>query len=401
MKRKEFCFSKNFGAGVLKAMMMSAVFCALFTACSDDDPLSDEQPTASEIEKAVQKMTLQEKICQMIFVRPESMVDSIDEEKILTPQLYPVTGWDDNMQDMYDEYPVGGFVLFAHNIVDSIQLKSFNATLHSLGGSPMLCVDEEGGRVARIAKNSAFGLDNMASAYDIGSEGNYALVTSWARYIGNYVKRFGFDVDLAPVADVWTNSVNTVIGKRSYSSNPDTAAVAALTFFKGLASEGVQGCYKHFPGHGDTTADTHYGYADTYKTWDEMLNCEMKTFKMGIDNGLDMIMTAHIRTPNATSDGLPASLSKEMLTDKLRGELGFKGVIITDALAMGAISNEYTVEETAVMTVKAGVDIILMPLSIQRTVDAIMDAIDKGEITESRIDESVKRILTLKAKRNQ
>ena len=321
-----------------------------------------------------------------MFLRGKSTI------KILNQQIYS------------DFYPKNGFdgqrciLLFAHNIVDSVQLKHFNSQLHALENSPLLCVDEEGGRVARIAKNSAFGLDNMASSYDIGHNGNYGLVNFWARYIGNYVKRFGFDVDFAPVADVWTNAENTVIAKRAYSSDPDTAAMAALTYYQGLAAEGVQGCYKHFPGHGDTTADTHYGYADSFKSWDEMLNCEIKTFKKGIDNGVNMIMAAHIRTPNATSDGLPTSLSKEMLTDKLRGELGFNGIIITDALAMGAISNEYTVEETAVMTVQAGVDIILMPLSIKRTVAAIKDAVASGEISESSINESVKRILTLKAK---
>jgi len=378
--------------------LLALLACTLLTACRDDDETPAADAT-TEIDKTIAQMTLHEKICQMIFVRPEAMIDTIDEEKIRTPKLYAVTAWDADKQRMYDDYPVGGIALFAHNIIDSAQITQLTAQIHALHGSPLICVDEEGGRVARIANNDAFGKHTFPSSYDIGHEGDYTLVSQWASYIGAYVHRYGFDIDFAPVADVWTNADNTVIGKRAYSTDPDTAAQAALAYYQALALHGVQGCYKHFPGHGDTQADSHYGYADTYKTWDEMLGCEIKTFKHGIDNGVDMIMTAHIRTPNATSDGLPASISKEMLTGKLRGELGYRGIIITDALEMGAISNEYTVEETAVKTVEAGVDIILMPLSIRRTVDAIAAAVAKGDITESRIDESVRRILTLKAKR--
>jgi len=401
MKQKKLQFHKS-ALEVLNMIVVVVVVSLVFTACSSDsDPvLPDDDTHELTIDEQVSQMSLHQKICQMIFVRPEAMLASMDEEKMRNVKNYAVTAVTESMEKMNEQYPVGGFVLFAHNITDSAQLVRFTTRLHALEGTPMLCVDEEGGRVARIANNANFGLSRFASCYAIGHEGDYTLVSAWASYIGSYLKRYGLDVDLAPVADVWTNAANTVIGERAFSSDPDTAAHAAWAYYQALAAEGIQGCYKHFPGHGDTDADSHYGYAESFQTWAEMLTCEIKTFQLGIDNNIDMIMTAHILTPNATSDGLPASLSREMLTDKLRGELGFQGVIITDALGMGAIANEYTVEEAAVKAVQAGVDIVLMPLSLQRTVDAITTAVTTGTIPESRINESVKRILTLKSKRS-
>jgi len=401
MKRSIFIPVQHAGLRVRKHALMLTV--ALFTAafglvsCSDDN--DDNGTTVEEenyVEQKLQGMTLHEKICQMIFERPEAFIDVNDSGYVLSPKDHAVTSWSSTAQSIYDKYPVGGIALFAHNIVDEAQLIAFNSTLHGLDGNPMLCVDEEGGRVARIANNDAFGLTKYESTYSLGSEGDYDKVWNAAIYIGSYVKKYGFDVDFAPVADVWTNPENTVIGKRAFSTNPDTVAMCAWTFYSGLASQDILGCYKHFPGHGDTKADTHYGYADTYKTWEEMLACEMKSFKYGIDHGIQMIMTAHVRTPNVTSDSLPATLSKEMLTDKLRGELGYQGLICTDGLEMGAVSNQYTVEEVAVKTVQAGIDIILLPVSLPRTVAALEKAVANGEITESRIDESVRRILWMK-----
>ena len=382
-------------------MLTLALACVSLTSCSSDEDLPESSHTGQQksVSEILAGMTLHEKLCQMIFCRPEAFGDPNDEGHVATPVQYAVTEWADSLSQFYEQYPVGGFVLFGHNIVNETQLKSFNAAIHSLSGRPMTCVDEEGGqRATRIAWNDNFDLKRFTSSYGLGHEGDWQKVADTARYIATYVKEYGFDVDLAPVADVWTNPVNTVIGTRAYSTNPDTAARCAWAYYSAQQSVGVQGCYKHFPGHGDTSTDSHYGYADSYKTWEEMLACEMIPFKMGIDNGIEMIMSAHVRTPNVTSDGLPATLSKEMLTGKLRGELGYQGIIACDGLAMGAISNEYTVEEVAVGTVKAGIDIILLPLSLPRTVSALKEAIAKGEITESRIDESVTRILKMKRK---
>lgn len=158
----------------------------------------------------------------------------------------------------------------------------------------------------------------------------------------------------------------------------------------------MTGCIKHFPGHGDTQADTHYGYAQSLKTWEEMMGCEMITFKAGIQWGAQLIMTAHIATPNVTGSDIPATMSPFILQDKLRGELGYQNIIITDAIEMGAITLQYNNAEAAVGTLKAGTDIVLGPQNFVKAFDAVVKAVEDGTLTEQRIDQSVRRILKLK-----
>ena len=169
-----------------------------------------------------------------------------------------------------------------------------------------------------------------------------------------------------------------------------------VSCMEGLHKAGVIPCVKHFPGHGDTVGDSHHEYVQSDKTWEELLNCEMITFKAAIRAGAPMIMSAHVALPNVTGDKLPATLSHLMLTDKLRGELGFKGVIITDAMGMKAVSDRYSSGESAVMTLQAGADIVLMPENLPEAFEAVLSAVEDGTLPESRIDESVRRILALK-----
>ena len=164
----------------------------------------------------------------------------------------------------------------------------------------------------------------------------------------------------------------------------------------GLHSAGIMTCVKHFPGHGDTTGDSHNGYVSLGKSWAEILDCELIPFESVLDR-TDMLMAAHITLPQVTDDGLPASLSYELFTQRLRGELGYDGVIITDSLAMGAITKNYSPAESAELAVKAGADIILMPYDYAASFDGVLNAVRAGEISEARIDESVLRILQLKA----
>ena len=169
-------------------------------------------------------------------------------------------------------------------------------------------------------------------------------------------------------------------------------------FINGLHDNGIGGCTKHFPGHGDTSTDTHTGYAKTEKTLEEIRNCELIPFKYSIDNDVDMIMVAHISTPNITGNDEPASLSYDMITKLLREELGYDGVVITDALEMKAVSKVYSSGEASVKAFEAGADILLMPVNYKEAFDAVYEAVTSGEISEERLDESVKRILKLKVK---
>ena len=385
---------------MLAAILTSGL---LLTSCSDDNNTVEPSPETDEVEAQLQQMTLREKVGQLFYVRPEVLdttihyghtgnidASTVDLTKI---RLQAVNA---TMLAVNKKYPVGGIILYAHNIEDEAQLAAFIPQLRALNGSPLLCIDEEGGRVARIGRNANFNVETFESMDSIGRTGDPANAYYCGNTIGTYLKKYGFDIDFAPVADVNTNPENIVIGKRAFSSDPAVAAPMVTNYLQGLKDAGITGCIKHFPGHGDTKADTHYGYAQSLKTWDEMMNCEMITFKAGIEWGCQLIMTAHIGTPNVTGTELPATMSSLILQDKLRGVMGYKNIIITDAMEMGAITQQYNSAEAAVGCLQAGVDIVLGPQNFIEAFDAVVKAVENGTISESRIDQSVRRVLRLK-----
>ena len=284
----------------------------------------------------------------------------------------------------------------AHNIKDPEQLKALTDSIHALAGSPLVCVDEEGGRVARVANNPLFGLPHTGPMEKLAARKGASGVSEAAATIGKYLKEYGFDIDFAPVADVNTNPANIVIGPRAFSNKPDEAAKMVAAYLKALQKQGVYGCIKHFPGHGDTSADTHYGYAVSRKNLEQLRQCELVPFRAGIDAGARMVMTAHISLPAVTGSDIPSTLSPEVLTGILREEMGFDGVIVTDAMEMGAITRQYSTPEACILAVKAGADVLLCVKDYRAAVDAIEAAVLAGDIPETRIDESVRRIMVLK-----
>ena len=373
---------------------------ALLAACGDDSSSAPDSSASSETSVLdIKKMSLREKVGQMFFVRPEALDTSIHWNEYQDLPDYKLQQVNKTMRDVSKDYPIGGMILYAHNIVDEAQLGEFIAEIRTLNGSPLLAIDEEGGRIARIANNENFDVPKYESMAAIAESGDPSEAYKAAFTIGSYVKKYGFDIDYAPVADVNTNPENIVIGARAFSDNPETAAEFVVSYLNGLDSAGVIGTLKHFPGHGDVKTDTHSGYAETSKTWEEMLKCEMIPFKAGIEAGAQMIMTAHIAAPKVTGDDLPATLSSVILQDKLRGELGFKGIIVTDAMDMGAITTQFGNAEAAIKSIQAGVDVVLCSKDFTQVFDAVVNAVEKGNIKETRIDESVKRILELKAKK--
>ncbi len=385
--------------GGLAATLVCCI--TVFTSCSNDD---ESAPLPKDVvEEQLQKMTLREKVGQLFYVRPECLDTTIhfnlpsgidgsaDDIKAIKLQAVNAT-----MKGVNEKYPVGGIILYAHNIEDEAQLTTFISQIRALKGSPLLCIDEEGGRVARIANNANFDVEKFESMGAIGATGDAQNAYHCGNAIGAYLRRYGFDIDFAPVADVNTNPENIVIGARAFSDDPQVAAPMVTNYLQGLKDAGVTGCIKHFPGHGDTKADTHYGYAQSMKTWEEMKDCEMVTFKAGIQWGVQLIMTAHIATPNVTGSDIPATMSSFILQDKLRGELGYQNIVITDAMEMEAITQQYSNAETTVGCILAGVDIVLGPQNFVEAFDAVMDAVQQGTISEARIDQSVRRILKLK-----
>ena len=371
----------------------------VLTSCSNDDDTG--KTPADEVEALLQKMTLREKVGQMFYIRIESLDPSIewttyDDLAALKNQEITM-----KMRHTNEQYPVGGIILYAWNIEDEAQLARIIPQVRSLNGSPLLCIDEEGGRVSRIANNPNFHVKKYESMAAIGATGDPQNAYECGNTIGTYLKRYDFDIDFAPVADVNTNPKNIVIGPRAFSDDPAVAAPMVTSYLQGLKDAGITGCIKHFPGHGDTTADTHTGYVQSLKTWDEMKQCEMVTFRAGIQWGCQLIMTAHIAVPNVTGSNIPSTLSSIVLQDKLRGELGYQNIIITDGMEMGAITQHYTSGEAAVGSIKAGVDIVLGPRDFIEAFDAVVAAVNNGTLSEERINQSVRRILTLRLGMNR
>ena len=375
-------------------MLTAILTCGLtITSCSNNDTPSS--PT-DEVEAQLAKMTLREKVGQMFFVRMETLDTTIHWNAYSDLQDNPILEVNKTMRDVNANYPIGGLILYAWNIDDEAQLAKLIPQIRALNGNPLLCIDEEGGRVSRLANNPNFNVKKYESMAAIGATGDPNNAYECGNTIGTYLKYYGFDIDFAPVADVNTNPDNIIIGPRAFSDDPQVAAPMVTNYLQGLKDAGIIGCIKHFPGHGDTKTDTHFGYASTQKTWEEMMDCEMVTFKAGIKWGCQLIMTAHIGAPNVTGSDIPSTMSSVILQDKLRGELGYQNIIITDGMEMGAITQQYSSAEAAVKSIQAGVDIVLGPKNLVEAFDAVIDAVNKGTISEERINQSVRRILKIR-----
>ncbi len=333
----------------------------------------------------LQSMTLQQKVGQLFIIRPET----------LNTQGAGATSVNDAMRTMLAQYPVGGIILFDSNIVSPEQTAAFTQQLQEASALPLfMSVDEEGGQVARLANRQVFGLPRYDSPSAVTESSGVDGGLEMGRTIGAYLKQYGFNMDFAPVADVNTNPDNPVIGTRSFSPDPVAAATMAGAMASGLRENGIIPVFKHFPGHGDTSEDSHTGLAVTNKTREEMQACEWIPFQRATWG--DCIMTAHIAAPEITGDMTPSTLSRVMVTDVLRGELGFTGLVITDAMEMKAVTDTYGTGEAAVMAIQAGCDMILIPPNLEEAYNAVLTAVQDGSIDPVQLDTSVRRILEYK-----
>lgn len=359
-------------------------------------PNETEESTqaVSYIDSLMAGMTLREKVGQLFVIRPDSLT-SLSQEQIVDVSGYGVTEMTEELRESLNQYPVGGIAMFGKNIVSPEQLTGFLGDLQNASAIPLfLSVDEEGGAVARLANHAAFDLPKYPSAADVASSGGEAAALEMGVTIGNYLKQYGFNMDFAPDADVNTNPDNPVIGKRAFSSDPEIAANMAEAMASGLRQAGIIPVFKHFPGHGDTAADSHNGAAVSEKSWEEMLFCEWIPFLRA--GNWDCVMVGHITAPSVTGNSVPASLSSRMVTEILRGELGFSGLIITDSLEMNAVSQDYSPAEASVMALQAGCDLLLMPNGFREAFEGVVSAVESGEISQERLDSSVRRILEFK-----
>ena len=337
------------------------------------------------VEESVAGMTLEQRVAGLFFVTPEQLTG-----------VGQAVQAGEGTQEALAKWPVGGLVYFKQNIQSEEQLKEMLANTVSYSSFPIfLGVDEEGGSVARVA--DALGLENVGPMADIGSAGDVQAAYAANQTIGTYLSSYGFNVDFAPIADVLTNPDNTVIGDRAFSDDPQTAADMVAGAVEGLQSAGVSACLKHFPGHGDTAGDSHTGAAETDRTKEEMAAAEFLPFQSGIGAGADMVMVGHISAPNLTGgEKVPASLSEEIITGILRSELGYDGIIITDAMNMAAVTDYYEADVAAIMALKAGADMILMPEDFQQAYEGVLQAVQDGTVSQERVDDSLKRIYRVK-----
>ena len=236
----------------------------------------------------------------------------------------------------------------------------------------------------------------LPSMYSIGQGRDPAKAYDALLDTGRSLKALGFNVDFAPVADIWSNPDNKVIGDRAFANTAEGATPFVRQAVLGLEEAGIASCVKHFPGHGDTATDSHTGSAVSYVDAKTLRQRELIPFIAGIEAGSPMVMVGHMKLPGVTDDNLPASLSPEVVDELLRDELGFDGVVVTDALDMGAVTAFYTPEKASVMAVQAGCDILLMPESLPKAFDALKAAVDSGTISEERINQSVLRIIEMR-----
>lgn len=335
------------------------------------------------VQERIAKMTLEERVYQMFFVTPEQITGG---GTVLTPL------------DL-SQKPVGGIILMGENLesvsqtINLIAKTQESSLLNGVG--VFFGVDEEGGKVARCAKKlGTTAFDSMA-VYGARNDSNEAFYIG--KTIGSDIRRLGFNVDFAPVADVNLHP-NNELGDRIFSNDPYIAANMTANVVRGLNSAGVAATLKHFPGLGAEDGNTHTDSVITIdRTLAQLRAEEFVPFRSGIASGADFVMVGHQRV-TGFGDNLPADLSYTAVTTMLRGELGFNGIAITDAQRMNTVSAVYDSGTAAVMSVKAGIDMILCPADFNSAYNGVLNAVKSGEISEKRINESIARILTVKNK---
>lgn len=363
--------------------------------------VSENEIVISEPEPVEIEMTREEKIDEIVNAAIEVMPieDKVAGLFLVTPEAITGVGTavqaGEGTKEALGQYAIGGLIYFDKNIQSQDQLTEMidNSVMYSK--YPLFIgVDEEGGSVSRVAKSS-IEVAKVEPAADIAASGDTAEAYNAGTTIGSYLNTLGFNLDFAPVADVAAGE-NSILGDRSYGSDPAAVAGLASNMVKGLQDSGISACMKHFPGLGDATEDTHDGMASTERTADDFRSSDFLVYQAGIEAGVDFIMISHLSAPALTGDNTPCSLSSQVVTDLLRNELGYDGVIITDAMNMAAVTEYYTADEAAVYALRAGCDMILMPENFETAYQGVLQAIQAGTISEERINDALRRIYRIK-----
>lgn len=360
-----------------------------------EETIKEPEPT-----EAVVELTPEQKLDEIVNAGIEVMPleDKVAGLFIVTPEAITGVGTaiqaGDGTREALSKYAVGGIVYFSKNIQSEEQLKEMIDNTQLYTKYPLfIAVDEEGGSVSRVA-DAGLGT-KVDTAQAIGATGDANNAYQAGVTIGGYLSGLGFNLDFAPVADI--NSVEeSALGSRAYGSDAATVAPFVTSMMQGIEEQKVTACLKHFPGIGSSTQDTHDGMATTDRTLEEFRANEFTVFQAGIDAGAKMIMVSHLSAPALTGDNTPCSMSSAVVTDILRNEMGFKGVIISDALNMSAITEYHDSDVAAIMALRAGCDMILMPEDFEKAYNGVLQAVQDGTISEERINDSLRRIYRIK-----
>ena len=387
-------------AGIVLGAWRGGLFATLFEGVAEKPGWTGEQegeqpqeaaPASLEeqVSAKLAEMTLEEKVAQLFIVNPEAIID-----------IGQATAAGDATKAALTSSPVGGFIYFSGNLIDSEQTRTMlSATqtfANEISGLPMfLCVDEEGGSVSRIGGAEGFGIENVGDMRAIGDAGDVQAAQSAASTVSGYLKGLGFNVNFAPVADI-ANSESTTMSSRVFGSTADVVSPMVSAQVKGYIDGGILCSAKHFPGIGGAMGDSHEVSIRTDKTLDELRAEELLPFKAAIDAGVPMVMVGHLICEEATGSNLPASVNPVLMTDVLRTEMGYEGIIITDSMSMAAITERLGAQEASLAAFEAGADMILMPVDYQEASRSIVNAVSSGRISQERLDESVARILRAK-----
>lgn len=345
--------------------------------------LTPEEKLDAIINAMIEAMPLEDKVAGLFFVTPEA-----------------VTGVDvavkagDGTRTALTRYAVGGIIYSKKNIRDAQQFQEMLSNTDLYSKYPIfLGVEEEGGSVGPLA--AAGLIDKQSSAADIGAGGDVGVARQVGSDLGQGLASYGINVDFAPVGDL-ANVDGSVMAARAYGSEAETVYAYVLNMMEGLQEQGVTACIKHFPCGGAVAADTHEGPAVSERSAEELMRQELSVYQGSIESGARMIMVGHTAVPSLTGDNTPASLSPAVVTELLRDVMGYRGVVVTDAMNAKAISEYYSSAQAAVLALKAGCDMILMPENFEEAYEAVLAAVQDGTISEERIDDALRRIYRIK-----
>ena len=368
---------------VAVAVLLLAVGCFVIFSKKDSEELSKPSdatipdPLELKVEETLKNMTLEEKIAQMLIIFREG------------------TEMDEELRSELEAYQPGGFILFANNISTVDSTKKLIDDIKETAKIPMfIAIDEEGGSVQRLKALTDVKATDVPPMLNLGNTLDSSLAYDVGVLIAEELLALGVNLDFAPVLDVIENE-ESFMGNRSFGTDPKLVSQMGISLGMGLIDTGVIPVYKHFPGHGSTMVDSHYDLPVISKTKEELMKKDLLPFIDAIEKKVPVMMVGHLAVPSI-SENTPASLSKEMITDLLKEELQYEGLVVTDALNMKALTKNYREEEIYEMAILAGVDILLMPSSSESAIQSIKTSIINNIISEERINESVRKILTLK-----